>query len=162
MAGVALVLLLALGACAFFLTRFGPLAGSLAAFLLFGAFMMFGAGQSVVESVFAGVLMAGCLLVLVHKVDSFRLRRDGVPVEAEVTGWEQSSHHGRGSHAANLVRYAFTVPGRPESFSATDFFPFVEENAWVDIPRDLWEQTRQTRKLRVVYLPSDPRKNRPE
>lgn len=158
-AAAVLLLGAAIGLCYFFGVILGPLALLLSAFLLVWSFMRLGVGESVLEAGFAAAVVAVGLFPASKAWDDFRFRRQGRVVEAEVTAWDTSRSS---KHTTYRVRYAFSVPERPGRFTHASTFPFLEEDLWVELPREAWEESKLSRKLRVRYLPSDPRKSRPD
>ncbi len=91
-------------------------------------------------------------------LNEIRIRRDGIALEADVLNWRtltddffQTSHE---------VQYTFTLPGDKNTYSRTDSTD--RSHLWSTLPEKVWDQTKQTRKLSVVYLASNPKVNRPE
>jgi Protein of unknown function (DUF3592) len=85
------------------------------------------------------------------------LRKKGIQVDADVTNWRTLAEDlGRTSYE---VQYHFSLPGGDETYTRTD--STGRNDLWSSIPKDAWEQSEVSRKLRVVYLPSNPWVNRP-
>lgn len=87
-------------------------------------------------------------------VRALRLQRAGAEAIADV------SATGPGGYRGHWVRYHFTVNADPRTFAATEAFG-LRSDVPVNVPPREWEQARNTGKIRVRYLLSDPRINLP-
>jgi hypothetical protein len=87
-----------------------------------------------------------------------RLRSEGVPIKASVRDWRVlDTRYGTDYE----VRYSFTVANRPEEFTFCDPPPIERPNLWASLPQPVWEESRHTRLVDVLFLPDEPRTNRP-
>lgn len=102
--------------------------------------------------------LGGALLWLgvVTASDEAALERDGVAAEADVHDWRLFTRPGETGYE---LRYHFAVPGDPVRYTPGD--RLGRRDLWIKVVPEAWEESRQSGRLAVRYLPADPRVNRP-
>ena len=88
--------------------------------------------------------------------DARRLKRSRAFTDAEVVAADNS---GTLSSPEYRVRYRFRVEGRDDWLTRGEPGT-VRTDLWSTLPKDEWERAKATGRVRVVYLPEDPRVNR--
>ena len=106
---------------------------------------------------------AGGLFIVYLGFQDYRndgaLKSSGKTVEGEALDFRiyRSSKAG----TSYEVQYHFSLPGQATVYSRSDPFPGGRTDLWSTLPQDLWDKTRISRKVEVVYLPENPWVNRP-
>ncbi|MCW2922155.1 MAG: hypothetical protein JWL76_2029 [Thermoleophilia bacterium] len=59
------------------------------------------------------------------------------------------------------LRYVFRVPGEDTDHSFSNDIWFIDQGDEVDVPRDVWDRSRERGEIDVEYLESDPAVNQP-
>lgn len=115
--------------------------------------------NGVLAGLLVGALLGGGLTYLgvVAVASELRLRSGSAVVEAEVQGTRVMTSRRVGT--TYEVRYAFTLPGAPETYTLRD--ETGRDGLWTAVPEDDWDAARASGKLAVRYLPEDPWSSRP-
>ena len=84
------------------------------------------------------------------------LRTRGVVILARAVDWKTKSGQNWTQYS---LRYTFHLPDDPVEYSSTDVTG--RKNLWFRVTEAAWRQSKKTSEIEVVYLPSNPRANRP-
>jgi hypothetical protein len=117
------------------------------------------AQPKVVTMCLVGALLggAGCVVGARELVAQLHLQRESVQTEARVTDARSGRQYGGGSRELFELRYAFTVPGRSETFTLEDV---SGSNLWATMDdRSQWQSALDTGMIGVRYWPPNPRVN---
>lgn len=94
----------------------------------------------------------------------WRLSKDPVKTTARATEFrtlEPSAGSKTGTTTYEL-RYSFAIPDDDRTYRATSSSMFDRgDDLWIDVPKDVWDDAREERQLKVEYLKSDPSVNQP-
>lgn len=101
--------------------------------------------------------LAFILLSIPSVRNELRLREESVVTEAQVVEWRVMVN--RRQHRSYEVRYQFYAPEQGAWYSAAD--ETGRDNLWATLPEEEWNVATNQGRLQVVYLPSNPRVNRP-
>jgi Protein of unknown function (DUF3592) len=97
-------------------------------------------------------------------IDAYRLNAGGVRSEAQVQDMRitrpQSGKNP--SVAQHQVRYSFSVPKDDTTYRAEDdIFLIEQDDVWVEVPERTFEASRESGRIAIEYLRSDPSLNQP-
>lgn len=93
----------------------------------------------------------------------WRLSKDPVKTEARTTDFrELKSNTAKSTTTTWELKYAFQVQGDDTTYRATSSSMFdAGSDLWIDVPKVVWEDAREDRRIDVEYLTSDPSVNQP-
>jgi hypothetical protein len=94
----------------------------------------------------------------------WRLAKDPVKTTARATEF-RTLESGPGSkvHTETYeLRYSFAIPGDDTTYRATSSSMFDQgDDLWIDVPKDVWDDARDSHEIKVEYLRSDPSISQP-
>lgn len=84
--------------------------------------------------------------------DELSLEKNSLLIESEVINWRiHNSKYNKNSHE---VQYTFSLPNDPVKYSRGDFMG--RKNLWSELPVKLWDETKATKKVTVIYNSKNP------
>lgn len=96
-------------------------------------------------------------------LDARKLNANAVRTQAQVRDWQISEQRtNRSTSRTHQVRYSFKVKGNDTAYRAEDdIFMFDQDDVWVEVPERVWQTSRDTGRIAIEYLKSDPSLNQP-
>lgn len=118
--------------------------------------LIVGGVVGLVVGLFVGVLGAN------GAVQEYGLRSRGVATRAVVTDHQFVLRtRNLGSWTEHQIRYRFNVKGWPQPFTLSDTLPMWRTDLWTSVSEETWRAIQRDGTIQVVYLPDNPRANRP-
>ena len=112
-----------------------------------------------IKTYYISWLAVGCIGVALLVLSVFQwqsevsLDRNGMLVESEVINWRTS--YDKNSLGKNYdIQYQFKVPNDSIKYSKTDFTG--RENLWVELTLELWNKTKESKKITITYDSQNP------
>lgn len=117
--------------------------------------------RKVIVTCAVGVLLGGSMsgLGAAAVLEQVHLQNEGVPIDALVTDARVVHRYGGGSGDYFELKYAFTVPGRDDTFTCQD--QLGRSDLWTPTDNQAqWQAAMDTNSIRVLYWPRNPHVNR--